>query len=323
VQKRGRSVGEDECTRIFRATAAAVAEEGGDSVTLADIAARAEVSPRKLRGRFADVDACFLATFEWCSRRAGAAMARAYEGEPKWVEGVRSALVAILELIEQEPDLARLWIVYALGAGRSETGQRVLRRRAEAIATLAEYIDRGRLESGVRAELPAITAEGVVGALLAVLQARLLASDPAPPTRLRGELMSLILLPYLGSAAAKRELARPVGRPRGGRPAQPATGGAVGGSAGIRLTYRTARVLSAIAERPGANNREVANRAEVVDQGQISKLLSRLESQGLIANAGGGGARGAPNAWELTLRGEQIAQTVVRMTAPSVRPLRR
>ncbi len=42
----------------------------------------------------------------------------------------------------------------------------------------------------------------------------------------------------------------------------------------MRLTYRTARVLMAIAERPGSNNREVGNRGEVVDQGQISKLLS-------------------------------------------------
>jgi DNA-binding MarR family transcriptional regulator len=82
-------------------------------------------------------------------------------------------------------------------------------------------------------------------------------------------------------------------------------------------------VLTAIAERPGASNREVANRAEVVDQGQISKLLSRLEAQGLIVNVGGGGLRGAPNAWELTLRGEQIQQRVASMTAPARRRVRR
>ena len=163
-------------------------------ITLADIAARAEISPRRLRGQFADVEACFLGAFEWCSERAGAAMAQAYAGENGWVEGIRSALAAVLELIEREPDLARLWIVYALGGG-----PRVLRSRAAAIATLAEYVDRGRLESKVRSEPPEITAEGVVGALLAVLQTRLLASKPAPPTGLRGELMGLILLPYLGA----------------------------------------------------------------------------------------------------------------------------
>lgn len=311
---------DDEHTRIFRAIAAAVSAQGagggsgggvrwGEAISLADIAARAGVSPRRLRAQFADVEACFLAAFEWCSQRAGATMAQAYAGEHGWVEGVRSALTAALELIEQEPDLARLWIVYALGGG-----PRVMRSRAAAIATMAEYVDRGRLESRVRAEPPAITAEGVVGALLVVLQTRLLASKPESPSALRGELMSLILLPYLGSAAARRELTRPAGgRPSGRRPQPPRSGRAAMEGAGPRLTYRTARVLTAIAERPGSSNREIANRAEVVDQGQISKLLSRLEAQGLIANVGGGGLRGAPNAWELTLRGEQLQHSIAHV----------
>ncbi len=325
MQGPGGSVDDDERTRIFRAMAAALSEQGGGmgggggsggggwggSIALADVAARAGLSPRRLRAQFADVEACFLAAFERCSEHAGTAMAEAYAGEHGWVEAVRSALAAALELIEREPDLARLWIIYALGAG-----PRVLSSRAVAIATLAEYVDRGRLESRVRAEPPAITAEGVVGALLVVLQTRLLASQPEPPGALRGELMSLILLPYLGSVAARRELTRPAGRSPAGRRAQPPhSGRAAMGGAGPRLTYRTARVLTAIAERPGSSNREVANRAEVVDQGQISKLLSRLEAQGLIANVGGGGLRGAPNAWELTLRGEQLQHTVAHMAA--------
>ena len=98
--------------------------------------------------------------------------------------------------------------------------------RAAAIATLAEYVDRGRLESRVRAEPPAITAEGVVGALLVVLQTRLLASKPEPPTALRGELMSLILLPYLGSAAARRELPGPPADRRPGGARSPRAAGA-------------------------------------------------------------------------------------------------
>jgi AcrR family transcriptional regulator len=302
----------DERTRIFRALAVAVSDRGVGSVTLADVAARAGLSSRRLREEFADVEECFLAAFEWCCERAGAAMAQAYAGQPKWVEGVRAALAAVLELIELEPDLARLWIIYSLGAGRSEIGQRMLRRRSTAIATLAEYIDRGRLES-VLTEPPAVTAEGVVGALLAVLQTRLLASDSEPPSELLGELMSLILLPYLGTAAARRELTRPAVRSALARRSEPRRGGrtTVEG-VGMRITYRTARVLSAIAEYPGASNREVANRAEVVDQGQISKLLSRLESQNLIANLGGG-AGGAPNAWELTAHGERVEQTIARV----------
>ncbi|MGH2855042.1 MAG: MarR family transcriptional regulator [Solirubrobacteraceae bacterium] len=298
----------DKRARTFRAIAEAVAERGVHSVTFADIAAWAGISPRQLREQFADVEGGILAAFEWTTQRAAAAMAAAYGGEARWIEAIRAALAAMLELIEQEPDLARLWIVYSLGAG-----PRVLRRRAKAIAALCEYIDRGRLEAAARAEPPAITAEGVVGALLAVLQARLLAPGSAPPSELLGELASLVVLPYLGSAAAKRELARPASRPPIGRRSPPQQSGhsAVEG-AGVRLTYRTARVLMAIAERPGSSNREVGNRGEVIDQGQISKLLARLEAQGLIVNVGVGGRRGAPNAWELTPRGEQLEHAIRR-----------
>ncbi len=303
VHDRRGAVEHDRRTRIFRATAEVVAERGVRSVTFADVATRAEVSTRKLREQFADIEEGLLAAFEWVTRRAGATMAEAYSGESRWIEAVRAALAAMLELVEQEPELARLWIVDSLGAG-----PRVQRSRARAIATLCGYIDRGRLQAASRTEPPGITAEGVVGALLAVLQTRLLAPNPDPPSNLLGELTSLVVLPYLGSAAAKRELARPVRRrsqPRG-------SGRLAVEGVGMRLTYRTARVLIAIAEHPGSSNREVGNRAEVVDQGQISKLLSRLESQGLIVNDCSGGRRGAPNAWELTPRGEQVEHVIRR-----------
>ena len=74
-----------------------------------------------------------------------------------------------------------------------------------------------------------------------------------------------------------------------------------------RLKYRTVRVLMAIAELPGGSNREVAERAGIVDQGQISKILSRLAQQGVLVNQGGSGpARGTPNSWWLTEHGEGI-----------------
>jgi DNA-binding MarR family transcriptional regulator len=75
---------------------------------------------------------------------------------------------------------------------------------------------------------------------------------------------------------------------------------------GIRPTYRTLRVLTAIAEHPGSSNREVADSAGVLDEGQISKLLKRLESLGLIENTGEGQAEGKANAWRLTAEGEEV-----------------
>jgi len=50
----------------------------------------------------------------------------------------------------------------------------------------------------------------------------------------------------------------------------------------------------------------VGEAAGVHDQGQISKLLARLERLGLIHNAGQGQPRGERNAWGLTARGFEV-----------------
>ncbi len=60
----------------------------------------------------------------------------------------------------------------------------------------------------------------------------------------------------------------------------------------MRLTYRTMRVLLAVAAHPGGSNRQVADGPGISDQGQISKLLARLHGLGLIENTGAGSVRG-------------------------------
>jgi DNA-binding PadR family transcriptional regulator len=68
-------------------------------------------------------------------------------------------------------------------------------------------------------------------------------------------------------------------------------------------------VLSAVAELSAQgsdpNNREVSDAAGISDQGQISKLLARLESHGLLENTGGS-TQGIPRAWHITPRGVEI-----------------
>jgi DNA-binding IclR family transcriptional regulator len=76
----------------------------------------------------------------------------------------------------------------------------------------------------------------------------------------------------------------------------------------MRLTYRTARVLNAVAQHPGASNRLIGEHADIYDQGQVSKLLARLKRLGLLQNTGSGQAKGEPNAWRLTKLGERVTQ---------------
>jgi AcrR family transcriptional regulator len=310
--------------RVERAMAEEMAaREDPHAVTVADVVARAGISRRAFYELYADRDACFLAAFESGLALAGAEMYTAYARQARWHDGIRAALAELLGLLEREPALGRLCVVYALGGGA-----KVLKRRMEAIEVLREYVDRGRLENYGRTEPPEVAAEGVVGAVLAVIHTRLVAAGAVRSqslTELLGPLMNLILLPYLGAAKASRELARSAPAlavlELGSRDGLGREGSAV------RLTYRTVRVLKVIGERPGASNREVAEQAGVIDQGQISKLLGRLERLGLIENRGGGGGggsstRGTANAWVLTPRGEQVERGVHMQARPASRPAR-
>ena len=123
----------------------------------------------------------------------------------------------------------------------------------------------------------------------------------------------MIVLPYLGAGAARRELSRPLpvavpGSGSAGQASLSAVSSGVDPLAGVpmRLTYRTALVLGCIADEPGASNRVIGDRADVSDQGQISKLLARLERLGLAANTGDGHLKGEANAWRLTPKGVQV-----------------
>jgi AcrR family transcriptional regulator len=303
-------VEEIQRTRILEAMAETAVDRGAGAVTVAHVVARAGVSRRTFYELFGDREACLLAAFDLGVERARARMAPAYTAESRWREGIRAGLAELLGFFEDEPALGRLCVVHSLGAGAD-----VLSRRAEILSLLWEVVDSGRLEGAAgREQPPTVIAEAIVGAVTSVIYTRMQGQDEGrderPLMELFGALMSLTLLPYVGSSAARRELKRPP--PRARRGSEPALAGkAPSEDPGVRLTYRTARVLTAIAEYPGASNREVADRAGIVDQGQISKLLGRLLSLGLIANIGESSSRGALNAWRLTELGERVEQRAV------------
>jgi AcrR family transcriptional regulator len=275
---------------------------GGGAMALEDLQARSGVASEVFHASFTDREACLLAAFELGLERARMKVLAAYDSEPRWLDAIKAALAALLRFLDAEPALGRLLVVYSMSGG-----ERVLRRRLEVLEALAAAIDHGRQEGyAPRLQQPPVIGEGVVGAVLAVLQNRLLRDRHAPVIELFGPLVAIIVLPYLGAGVAHRELTRPAPPERDAAGELREDGpSSVLDADGMRMTYRTMCVLQAIADYPGASNREVADRAGVIDQGQISKLLTRLHARKLIVRAGAGQAtRGAPNAWHLTERGE-------------------
>ncbi len=308
-------VSEMQRSRLLSAAVMAVNEEGYGHVTVADITERARVSRRTFYDLFENRDACLGALIEDVIARIEGEIAHAGLDGLSWCERVRGGLLVILSFFDREPALARVCVVQSLSGGAD-----VLGRREEVLARLVAVLDEGgggRAASSRGSGVTELTAEGLVGASLAIVYSRLQRGQRTPPlTSLMGELMSMIVLPYLGTAAARRELERPLpaqdsssGQDRLSSSA-PSGGDPLGGVA-MRLTYRTALVLGCIADEPGASNRVIGDRAGVSDQGQISKLLARLERLGLAANtAGDGHLKGEPNAWWLTPKGAQIEQGI-------------
>lgn len=296
--------------RILSAAVEAINECGYADTSVAEIVSRARVSRRTFYELFANRDECLAAVLHDAVARIESEFEQMDLARLAWRERLRTGLWAILSFLEREPAQARVCVVHALGGGAM-----VLECREQLLGRLAGVVDEGRFESGRGAECVRLTAEGLVGAAYMIVCARLQRTPGELPTSLLGELMGLIVLPYLGPAAARREQARPLpdaGASRAGGPLshrRAVAGDPLQGVA-MRFTYRTARVLEGVQEHPGASNRQVADHAGIGDPGQVSKLLRRLERLELLENRGGGHALGEPNQWRLTAKGSLVADAI-------------
>jgi AcrR family transcriptional regulator len=216
-------VTEVQRARMLAATVQVVGELGYEKMSVARVTSRAGVSRRTFYDLFEDREACFLAAFVDAVERARGLVCEAAVGEREWRSRVRAGLGALLGFFEEEPFAGRLLVVDALKAGPV-----VLERRARLVAELIEVAEGGRAQVRGGRELAPLTGEGVVGAVLAVVHARLSGRAPGSLTGLLNSLMAMIVLPYMGAAVAERELGRPLPMARRGRPARWGSAGGFG-----------------------------------------------------------------------------------------------
>ncbi len=290
--------------RVVAGMTEVVCSHGIEGATVEKACAAARVSTRTFYETFATREGCLLAVFDEVVKRATSPMRAAYERDGSWVQRVRASLLALLVFLDEEPDLARFCIVQALAGDAT-----MLARRGRVLADLATAVEEGRRVA--QAEPPPLTGEALVGAVFSILHARVLEPTGEPLLTLCGPLMSMIALPYLGGAAARRQLSLPV--PVHGRPPRrtaPADTAGVRKRLGMRLTYRTMLVLDVISEHPGISSRELAAAAGIADDGQASKLLARLRRHGLIENTSEDDAKHARKAWRLTGEGAALCRAV-------------
>jgi DNA-binding MarR family transcriptional regulator len=248
-----------------------------------------------------------LAAFEEGLTRLSMAVAQAAVRERRWLDRVRSELVALLGFLDDEPGWSRLLFLPA-PAGSAvalDCERRVLRL----LATLLH-------DGGGSATKPAakrrLTTELVVGGVFSLIRARI--SDPDGDggrlVELAPSLVSFIAVAYRGQALASAALAeqRASAGPPSARGVE--SGVAHSRSLPIPLTRRTTLVLHAIAHAPRSSNREIAAVAGIGDEGQASHLLRRLARRGLIEKVTPRNGSRRENAWMLTTCGRRVIDLI-------------
>lgn len=314
---RRRQVVDVNTARLVTAAIDALASGGYANLSVAAVIERARVSRKTFYEVFANRHDCFEAVFGHITARGLTTIGSACDAEQGWLAATRSGLEALLSLIDEEPALAKVWFVESL-AGHPK----VLDQRTRAMSRMADAIHLGSSATSASQRPSRLIAEATVGGISQIIHARLVSQSREPLAALTGSFMYLIVLPYMGAARANAELRRaPTRLPRQRESAQgPALEESLRDMK-IRLTYRTIRALSAICAHPGASNLEVSMECGIKDQGQISKLLSRLDGLELIENRGGlSRALGVPNAWYITARGADLVGAVTATEALAAPP---
>ena len=282
---------------------------------------RAGVSESAFFETFPNIGECYRAAHEQGLERLSRAVGGAAGREAGWLGRVRAGLVALLGFFDDEPCWARLLVLEA-PVGATVTLE--CRRRLH--GPLVRLLDeRGGGESGGAANrassmpAPALTSELVTEGVLSVIAANMTGGDGVGRlVELAPALLAFIVASGVGPTAtgagpegmassAVERLAHDAGS---ARELERARAIARAGELPVRVTRRTTLVLRAIAQAPYSNNREVADAAGLVDEGQTSKLLARLERRGVIENVGIGAARGEPNAWLLTPSGRRALKLI-------------
>ncbi len=296
-------------SRLLAAAAGVIGEFGWEGVSVARISDRAGVSRRTFYEMFENREECLVAVLENVVTQITAEITEAKLTGLSWRERVRGGLWAVLCFFDREPTLAFVCIVESRRGGGI-----ALAYRQRIIDAIAEIVDEGRGGDSRANDSVSLTAHGVVGGISEVLYSRLLNPPGEPLRELLGQLMGMIVLPYAGPRVTRREQARPLPTLVIEPTEKLAVPGTVGDGSDLlaelpmRLTYRTARVLQTLAEHPGQSNRQIGDLVGISDQGQASKLLSRLARLGLLVN--GEPSKGERNKWVLTPMGCQVTRSI-------------
>ena len=190
--------------RLIDAMARTVAAKGYAGAKLGDVCAVAGVSTRAFYEHFAGKQECFLAAFDRGVMLVQGAMAAEYTSPGPWPERMHRGLGVLLRILAAEPAFAALAVVEVLAAGPAARA----RRRLLLDAYRVFFADAPH--DPALPEVPAGVITAVIAGVYGVIYDFVSAGRAAElPDRL-ADLTYLVVVPFLGPAAAARAAAGPV-----------------------------------------------------------------------------------------------------------------
>jgi AcrR family transcriptional regulator len=182
-----------------------VSEHGVAGASVELVIARAGMSHRTFYERFAGLDECLVAIMDGAQAHVGALLSRSFEREGSWLDGMRSALAAMLQFFDSDPVLARVCLVEMMGGGP------VVREHRERVFEAVRLLLVERIEVEEVSHVSPLVKEGVLASVTGIINARLIVSERAervPLVELLGPLMGIIVEPFMEEALIAREIER-------------------------------------------------------------------------------------------------------------------
>jgi AcrR family transcriptional regulator len=180
----------------------AVGTSGYDDVSVRSVLDQTGLYRQAFYDHFPDKDACFLEAYDEGIRQIEALAVTAAASHETWVGKLRAGLRAVLDFLDEAPDVGRALIVEVHAAGPA-----AVEKRTAAMRRITDFIDMARQEGGSEdSSPPRIAAEGIVAGMHSIIHSRLSSARDAGFADLLPELMYFAVLPYFGPEAASDEM---------------------------------------------------------------------------------------------------------------------
>ncbi len=187
--------------RLLEAMLAASGELGYEHVAVRHVIERARTSRATFYKHFEDREDCFAQAHrdacEWLYLR----MIGVAKRQATWRAGLRAAMAELLEFCANQPVIARALLVEAHAAG-----DRAQAQRRELMERLSRALDSARREIPSRQAPPPVTSSFIVGAIDALVCAKLMDGDAERAPEMLPGLLHFVVMQYFGEAAAWEEM---------------------------------------------------------------------------------------------------------------------